>query len=110
MSGSNERVGYMVVIHDSTSDSYSFAIPDEADIPQVVYSSLEEAKTAVKEASENFEEFLTVAYGQAYPYDSVTFDQQIKKASFAPYGWGIVHVEDGSTVRICMGLLRITIH
>jgi hypothetical protein len=110
MSGSNEHVGYMVVIHDSTSDSYSFALPDETDVPQVVYSSFEEAKTAVKKASENFEEFIPVAYGQAYPYDSVTFDQQINKAPFAPYGWGIVDLEDGTTVRICMGLLRITIH
>ena len=101
------RFGYMVVVQDNASDNYTNGIPAAEDTEQVVYTSIEEAKTALMKMGENFEEIHLVAYGSAYPYDNTTFNAELEKG-FAPYGWGLVASEDGQ-IRICIGLLRILI-
>jgi hypothetical protein len=101
--------GYLVVIQDNASDNYSYGIPDDTDAPKVIFTSYEDAKVALESAAENFNEFLPVAYGKAYPYDTVTFEEELEAKDFAPFGWGIVETED-STVRICIGLLRMEVN
>jgi hypothetical protein len=100
--------GYLIVVHDNASDNYSYGIPEGVDSPQVIFTSYEAAKIAIKEASKKFAQFFPVAYGKAYPYDSITFDQEIENKSFAPFGWGLVNTED-DTMRICIGLLRMSL-
>jgi hypothetical protein len=101
--------GYLIVIQDNASENYTYGIPDNADAPQVIFTSYQDAKVALENAQENFDEFLPVAYGKAYPYDSVTFEQELEANGFAPLGWGIVRSED-DTVRICIGLLRLQLN
>jgi len=101
--------GYLIVVQDNASDNYSYGIPESVDAPQVIFTSYEDAKVAIQKAAGEFEEFLPVAYGKAYPYDAVTFDQEIEAKSFAPFGWGIVRTEDG-TLRICVGILRMALN
>ena len=98
--------GYILVIQDNASDSYNYGVAETKE--QVIFTSYEAAKTALKEAAANFDSFLPVAYGSAFPYDSVTFDEEIEANGFAPLGWGLVDTGDDS-MRICVGLLRMTI-
>lgn len=101
--------GYLIVIQDNASDNYTYGIPDDTDTPQVIFTSYEDAKVVLQEAAEKFDEFLPVAYGKAYPYDTVTFEEELDTKDFAPFGWGIVSTEDDK-VRICVGLLRMEIN
>jgi hypothetical protein len=99
---------YLIAIKDNASDNYSYGIPDEVDAPQVVFTSLEEAKTAVQVVASKFESFIPVAYGVAFPYDSFTFEQLLQKEGFAPYGWGVIETEEES-YRLCVGLVRMSL-
>jgi len=101
------RKVYQIVLMDSASDSYNYGVyEDEA--PSKVYLSLEAVKRAVVAISENYDEFLPTAYGMAYPYDSVTFEQQLEKEGFAPWGWGVV-ISDDEVHRICVGILALSV-
>ena len=101
--------GYLVVVQDNASQNYSYGIPDGKDSEQVIFTSYENAKVAVQETADNFNEFLPVAYGKAYPYDSITFEQELDAKNFAPFGWGTVETEEDS-FRICIGLLRVVLN
>jgi hypothetical protein len=94
---------YQIVLVDSASDSYTYGVFDDQQ-ENKVYSSLDAAKNAVTAFSENYDEFLPTAYGKAFPYDSVTFEQQLEKDGFAPWGWGVEESEDG-VQRICIGII-----
>jgi len=96
--------GYMVVINDNASDNYTYGVAD-----QMIYTSYEAAKAALATAAEQYDTFLPVAYGSAFPYDNVTFDEEMETKSFAPLGWGVVEVE-GDSFRVCLGLLRLQIN
>lgn len=98
---------YMIVLMDSASDSYTYGVFDEG-VSSKAYKSLDDAKSVLVSASENYDEFLPTAYGKAFPYDSVTFDQQLEKDGFAPWGWGVEETENGS-YRICLGLITVSI-
>ena len=101
--------GYLIVVKDNASENYTYGIPEAVDTPQVIFTSYEDAKVALQTAAEAFEEFLPVAYGKAYPYDAVSFDQELDAKSFAPLGWGIIRTDDGN-FRICVGLLRMSLN
>ena len=98
--------GYMVVFQDNASEIYSYGIPHNSDEQQVIFTSYENAKVALEEVADNFDEFLPVAYGKAYPYDLVTFEQELNEKGFAPFGWGLVQTEE-EPLRMCVGLLRM---
>ena len=99
--------GYLIVIQDNASENYSYGIP-AGDDAQSIFTSYEDAKIALKNASEQFNEFMPVAYGKAFPYDSVSFDQELEEKSFAPFGWGVREI-DTEVYRMCLGLLRMKI-
>ena len=98
--------GYMIVLKDNASDNYTYGIPEHEDAPQVIFTSLEDAKVAIKKVVSNMDNFMPVAYGEAFPYDSVTFEQLIARESFAPYGWSTV-ITDEESYSICIGVLRL---
>jgi hypothetical protein len=99
MTTANEA--YMIVVQDNASEHYSFGVHSN-----VVYASYEEAKTALQNAAGNFDSFLPVAYGKAFPYESTSFDEMLKDG-FAPYGWGVIQT-DGEVYRICIGLMKVS--
>jgi hypothetical protein len=99
---------YMIVLMDSASDSYNYGVFEEDDSNKA-YASLDAAKDALVRASEKYGNFLPTAYGEAYPYESVTFEQLLEKDGFAPWGWGLEEIDDNS-YRICVGLLVISVN
>lgn len=99
---------YMVVLMDSSSDNYDYGVYEtKKGRPHTVYTSLDAAKTALGVAAGNFDEFIPTAYGKAFPYDTLTFEQQLEKEFFAPWGWGVMAIDD-EVQRICVGLIAIS--
>jgi len=101
--------GYMIVFQDNMSDNYTMGIPEHGTIEQVVYTSYEGAKAALFECVKNFDTFIPVAYGKAFPYEAVTFDKMLEEETFAPYGWAVTEVED-EKFRIGVGLFKVRIN
>jgi hypothetical protein len=100
--------GYMIVLQDNMSDNYTMGIPEADNIPQVLYTSYEDAKTALNECVKKFDTFIPVAYGKAFPYEAVTFDKMLETESFAPYGWAVTTYED-QVYRVGLGLFKVQI-
>lgn len=95
---------YMIVLMDNASDNYNYGVFENEDLPHHVYSSVDTAKAAVAAIAKDFDEFMPTAYGKAFPYEATTFEQELSKKLFAPWGWGVLHSEDG-VQRICIGVL-----
>jgi len=107
----NERIGYMIVIKDPSTDAYSYGVPNVDDAPTALYLSLGDAKRALQATATRFDSFIPVAYGQAYPYEKTTFEQQLAANPFAMYGWGIIVDEEDTDehVRVGFGLLKVMV-
>ena len=99
---------YMIVLMDNASDSYNYGVHEDEELPNRVYISLDAAQNALVSISENYEDFLPTAYGIAFPYDTVTFEEQLESEGFAPWGWGVISTDDGPQ-RICLGIISILI-
>jgi hypothetical protein len=99
-------VAYMIVLQDNISDNYTMGIPEDENIPQVVYTTYEGAKAALNEVVKKFDKFIPVAYGKAFPYEALTFDMMLETESFAPYGWSVTQF-DGEPYRVCVGLCKM---
>jgi len=107
----NERIGYMIVIKDPSTDAYSYGVPNVDDAPTVLYLSLGDAKRALQATATRFDSFIPVAYGEAYPYENTTFEQLLAANPFAMYGWGILLDEDDKDhpIRVGFGLMKVTV-
>jgi hypothetical protein len=101
--------GYMIVIQDNMSDNCKWGVPDWDSIEQVVHTSYEGAKAALNECVKNFETFIPVAYGKAFPYEAATFEKLLETDFFAPYGW-VVRELDDDQYRIAVGLFKVRIN
>lgn len=105
---------YQIVYKDNASDIYSYGVPDNGHEPahtRVLYSSLGDAKRALSSLSKQFDSFTPVAYGQAYPYETISFDQELARSGYANFGWVTIEAEadDEMDTRFAIGLLRLTI-
>jgi hypothetical protein len=101
--------GFMIVLQDNMSNNYSLGIPDKGHIEQVVYTSYKEAKAAIEACAKEFNTFIPVAYGRAFPYEALTFEGLLETESFAPYGWAVME-SDEETYRVAVGLFRVRIN
>lgn len=99
---------YMIVLMDNASDSYNYGVHEDQELPNRVYLSLTAVKDELASISEEYEEFLHTAYGVAFPYDSVTFDEQLENEGFAPWGWAVLNNEDG-VQRVCLGVITLNV-
>ena len=101
----------MIVIKDPSTDSYSYGVPNVDDAPTNLYLSLGDAKKGLQAMATRFDSFIPVAYGQAFPYEGTTFEQQLSANPFAMYGWGILEDEDadeeGAHIRVGFGILKV---
>jgi hypothetical protein len=88
--------GYMLVYSDNASDFYTFGIPNEPDSPMRVYRTPSAAKEGAVKMVAQFHKFMPVAYGEAYPYDKTSFDEELGKNGSAPYGWAVIEGEPGT--------------
>ncbi len=84
-------------------------IPEKGPIEQVVYTSYKEAKAAIEACAKEFETFIPVAYGKAFPYEAANFEKMLETESFAPYGWAVME-SDGEQYRVGVGLFRVRIN
>ena len=99
---------YMIVLQDSSTDVYTYGIPNIPEIPVQAFVSYTDAKKFLMEIIESFPAFTPVAYGEAYPYEKTTFDNEMTTNDFALAGW-ITAQEDEETDRIPIGMLKIAI-
>jgi hypothetical protein len=109
-SSNRETPVYQIVVSDSASDLYSFGVPAAADTPHTLYSSMGAAKDALLEFVRKFEKFIPVAYGDAYPYENISFETYLQEKGFAPFGWTILNDEDNHPLRVGIFLLALTIN
>lgn len=110
MSRTGQEV-YQIVIVDNASEHYSYGVPEESKQPRVLYASVADAKRALHTLAGKFSSFTPVAYGQAFPFEGVSFEQELVKSGFAAYGWATIEVdseeEDDANERVALGLLRL---
>ena len=99
---------YMLVLMDSASDNYDHGVLHQKGVPTRGYVSLDAAKSALASAASKFDEFMPTAFGKAFPYETTTFEQELEKEKFAPWGWGVLKVDD-EIQRICLGLIAILV-
>jgi hypothetical protein len=108
MSRPNEL--YMIVVSDNASDMYRFGVPEENDHPHVVFTTVSDAKRGLESFIKIFDGFIPAAYGEVYPFESVTFEQEIQRSGSALYGWATLKGEDEETVsKVGISLLRLRI-
>lgn len=117
MSGPDAKIaGYMIAYNDNSSDLYSYGIPEITDISRTLYTTVAEAKKALDQFATQFDSFQAVAYGQAFPYESVTFEQQLQKTGAAVYGWATLTSEEeggeeGSAAeQLRLGIVLVTVY
>ncbi len=110
MSGTAEPSAFMIVISDGISDLYSYSIPERTDAPNKIFLTYGDARRALEKYAGTLEGFLPVAYGEAFPYENVSFEKLLVEKGYATYGWMLVaDDETGETLRISIGLLRLGI-
>jgi len=98
----------MIVIKDSSSDEFVYAIPEIPNVTKKVYISYQEAKKSIMDFIKDLDDFIPVAYGEAYPYENTTFEQEISEKGFALVGWvPVVHDENEQAIHIPIGLLKM---
>lgn len=110
MSRTNELNGYQIVFSDGSSDYFTYSIPNKDILPCKVYSTYPLAKEALLNYSKDATHFRPVAYGQAFPYESLSFEQLLYEKGYATYGWlDITDEETGEASILSIGLLRLTL-
>lgn len=108
MSRAGQEV-YQIVLVDNASGHYSYGVPEEGQQPRVLYTSVADAKRALHVLTGKFSSFTPVAYGQAFPFEGVSFEQELVKSGFAAYGWATIEAEseEDESERVALGLLRL---
>lgn len=110
MSGTAEPSAFLIVLSDGISDLYSYSIPDRQDALNRVYLTYGDARRGLEIYTKTLEGFLPVAYGEAFPYENVSFEKLLIEKGYATYGWRLVlDDETGETLRLSVGLLKIPI-
>lgn len=97
--------GYLICYADGMSDLYDYALPEQ--LPRTLFRSVADAKKALADFSITTKASL-VAYGQAFPYESVTFEQVLVDKGAAPYCWIMYRADDEDEfVRLTVYLITV---
>ncbi len=108
MSRANEL--YLIVVSDNASDMYGFGVPEEKDHPRTLFASVADAKRALESFAATFDGFTPVAYGQAYPFESITFEQELQRNGTALYGWATIKgdsEDEDDVTKVGIALMRL---
>jgi hypothetical protein len=95
---------FQIVLDEGETAISTHTIPKDALIPKKVYMNYSTALDALKQYTAKLESFIPVAYGQAFPYDTVTFEQLIYQKGFAIYGWMLVRMQDDEETQMRVGV------
>jgi len=91
-------MAYTIILSDSLS-SNTFILPEEP----IIYKDLGSALEAMMGLAATMNA-AKILYGEAFPYESTTFEQHLEEKGFAFYGQGL----DGD-YWVPIGLKRVTI-
>jgi len=83
---------YTIVYTDEGGDTI---LPDDETLPRVLFTSLKEAEELAKQWIKTFDHHRLTLYGEAYPFDQTTLENEMSTKGHAPVGWFRVQDEDG---------------
>jgi hypothetical protein len=78
--------GYILVVSDSTYLGPSI-LPDESSVPRTLYRSIAAAKRAATEWMNTFSKVRFALYGEAFPYEGTTLEQECATKGVGTIGW-----------------------
>lgn len=110
MSRTNETTGFQIVLSDGVSDVYTHSIPHPNLVPTNIYAKYQDAKDALEAITTKLPKFVPVAYGEAFPYENISFGKLLQEKGYAAYGWMIIEDDDvgaNDFIRMEIGLLRV---
>ncbi len=77
-------------IWNSTGVKHTFGVPDAssrgataAPATRTLFRSVPDAKRGLETLRSSFDDFVLTAYGQAYPFEHSTFEQELTRSGFA---------------------------
>lgn len=80
------KKGFMLMYTDTMTSPSIFYVPPIDLTPVRVYATLQGAKEAMRAILPKFDKVTPILYGEAFPYDGVTFDQFLVQNGYAIYG------------------------
>ena len=83
---------YAVVYVDESGDTI---LPDDENLPRVLYSSMKASEEAARRWMKTFDCHRFALYGEAYPYDETTLEQEVRTKGRGTVGWITMEDEDG---------------
>ncbi len=83
---------FVVTYVDEAGDTI---LPDDENLPRVLYSTSKDAEKVAIHWMKTFDRHRFVAYGEAYPYDQTSFEEELKSKQRATVGWITIEDEDG---------------
>lgn len=83
---------YLITYTDEAGDTI---LPDDENLPRVLYTSVVNAEAVAKKWMAGLDEHRFALYGQAYPYDQTTLEQEVSKKGAGTVGWISFEDEDG---------------
>ncbi len=100
---------WQIVFTDGSNSLYTYSLPNTGpNVEPKVYATFEDAMIQLIALTQTLAGFTKVAYGEAFPYEHTSFDQELDKKGFAALGWFRYTDEDsGESVKIQIGLLRM---
>jgi hypothetical protein len=108
MARTNELSGFQIVLSEGASEVSTYSLPSAELVPLKVYATFQDAKEALEAVVAKLPKFYPVAYGQAFPYENLSFGKLLYEKGFAAYGWFTLEDEElGESVRICIGMVRV---
>lgn len=104
MSRLAEMPCYQIVLDEGETLISMHTVPKDEIAPKKVFMNYNIAIEALRQIGARLDSFIPVAYGQAFPYETVSFEQLLYQKGYATYGWMMVKDDDDNQVRIGIGL------
>ena len=104
MSRLAEMPCYQIVLDEGETVISTYTVPKDNIAPKKIYMNYSVALEALRQLTGRMESFIPVAYGQAFPYDTVSFEHLLYQKGYATYGWMMIKDEEENEVRIGVGL------
>lgn len=104
MSRTTELPCFQIVLDEGLSGICSHTIPNKDLAPKKVYMQYNTAMEVLKLYAQKLSSFIPVAYGQAFPYDTVSFEQLLYEKGYATYGWFLVNSNDEEEEQMRVGI------
>lgn len=95
---------YAVTYIDEAGDTI---LPEDEHLPRVFYGSIQAAESVAKKWMNEFDKHRWTLYGEAYPYDQTTLEQEVRTKGRAPVGWVTFEDEDGDSITYTIQIIAM---